>query len=183
MTTQPSAYTDVKLYDTFPKLLAHNAANWPGEVALREKEFGIWNAFSWADYNRHVKLFALGMHKLGIGHNDSVGIIGENRPEWVYGEVSAHALRAMIFGIYQDSLNEEVAYLINYAGAKIIIAEDEEQVDKVLEITEECPCVEHIIYCDPRGMRKYDDPNERFFVRNGIIVIPKNAVIPPGTEI
>jgi long-chain acyl-CoA synthetase len=87
-----------------------------------------------------------------------VGIIGDNRPEWVYGEVASHALRAMIFGIYQDSLNEEVAYLINYAGAKIIIAEDEEQVDKVLEITEQCPCVQHIVYCDPRGMRKYDDP-------------------------
>jgi long-chain acyl-CoA synthetase len=158
MTNQRSAYSDVEKLNTFPKLLAHNAANWPDEVALREKEFGIWNAFSWADYNRHVKLFALGMHQLGIGHKDSVGIIGDNRPEWVYGEVSAHALRAMIFGIYQDSLNEEVAYLINYAGAKIIIAEDEEQVDKVLEITEECPCVEHIIYCDPRGMRKYEDP-------------------------
>ncbi|MDH3453549.1 MAG: long-chain fatty acid--CoA ligase [Desulfuromonadales bacterium] len=158
MTMQPSAYTDVKTFDTFPKLLAHNAANWPNEVALREKDYGIWNAYTWSDYNRHVKLFALGMYKLGIGHKDSVGIIGDNRPEWVYAEVAAHALRAMIFGIYQDSLNEEVAYLINYAGARIIVAEDEEQVDKVLEITEECPCVEHIIYCDPRGMRKYDDP-------------------------
>jgi long-chain acyl-CoA synthetase len=125
---------------------------------MREKEFGIWNPYSWAEYQTMVKRFALGMHKLGIGHKDSVGIIGDNRPEWVASEIASHALRAMIFGIYQDSLNEEVAYLINYAGAKIIIAEDEEQVDKVLEITEECPCVEHIIYCDPRGMRKYDDP-------------------------
>jgi len=151
-------YGDVTQHDTFPKLLAHNAANWPQEVALREKDYGIWNTYTWADYHRHVKLFALGMHRLGIGPGDSVGIIGDNRPEWVYGEVASHALRAMIFGIYQDSLNEEVAYLINYAGAKIIIAEDEEQVDKVLEITEQCPCVQHIIYCDPRGMRKYDDP-------------------------
>ncbi|PLX80607.1 MAG: long-chain fatty acid--CoA ligase [Desulfuromonas sp.] len=156
--TANADYPDVRVHDTFPKLLAYNAANWPGQIALREKEFGIWNAFTWEDYNRSVKLFALGMHSLGIGYEDSVGIIGDNRPEWVFGEVAAHALRAMIFGIYQDSLNEEVAYLINYAGAKIIIAEDEEQVDKVLEITEECPCVEHIIYCDPRGMRKYDDP-------------------------
>jgi len=158
MAVRTATYPDVKLLDTFPKLLAHNAANWPRDIALREKEFGIWNAFTWADYNRSVKLLALGMHKLGVGHQDSVGIIGDNRPEWIYGEVAAHALRAMIFGIYQDSLNEEVAYLINYAGAKIIIAEDEEQVDKVLEITEQCPCVKHIIYCDPRGMRKYDDP-------------------------
>ncbi|TYO95761.1 long-chain acyl-CoA synthetase [Geothermobacter ehrlichii] len=151
-------YADVKRYDTFPKLLAYNAANWPDEIALREKEFGIWNAFTWADYQKMVRRFALGMHKLGIGQGDAVGIIGDNRPEWVAGEIASHALRAMIFGIYQDSLNEEVAYLINYAGAKIIIAEDEEQVDKVLEITEQCPCVKHIVYCDPRGMRKYDDP-------------------------
>ncbi len=151
-------YADIVKYDTFPKLLAYNAQNWPTEIAMREKEFGIWNAYSWADYQSIVKRFALGMHKLGISKGDSVGIIGDNRPEWVASEIASHALRAMIFGIYQDSLNEEVAYLINYAGAKIIIAEDEEQVDKVLEITEECPCVEHIIYCDPRGMRKYDDP-------------------------
>ncbi|NOY12648.1 MAG: long-chain fatty acid--CoA ligase, partial [Deltaproteobacteria bacterium] len=151
-------YADVSRYNTFPKLLAYNAENWPAEIAMREKEFGIWNAYTWADYQSLVKRFALGMHKLGITYQDSVGIIGDNRPEWVVGEVASHALRAMIFGIYQDSLNEEVAYLINYAGAKIIIAEDEEQVDKVLEITEECPCVKHIIYCDPRGMRKYDDP-------------------------
>lgn len=151
-------YADIKIYDTFPKLLAYNASHWPNEIAMREKEFGIWNPYTWADYQTLVKNFALGMYSLGITHGDSVGIIGDNRPEWVVGEISAHALRAMIFGIYQDSLNEEVAYLINYAGAKIIIAEDEEQVDKVLEITEECPCVRHIIYCDPRGMRKYDDP-------------------------
>ena len=158
MTAQKMTFTDVKTFDTFPKLLAHNAANWPNEIALREKEFGIWNAFTWADYHRSVKHFALGMHQLGITHGDAVGIIGDNRPEWVQAEVASHALRAMIFGIYQDSLNEEVAYLINYAEAKIIIAEDEEQVDKVLEITEQCPCVKHIVYCDPRGMRKYDDP-------------------------
>ncbi|BCR04934.1 AMP-dependent synthetase [Desulfuromonas versatilis] len=151
-------YADVSRYDTFAKLLAYNAERSPDQVALREKEFGIWNEITWADYHRTVKCFALGMHELGIDRGDSVGIIGDNRPEWVQGEVASHALGAMIFGIYQDSLNEEVAYLINYAGAKIIIAEDEEQVDKVLEITEQCPCVKHIVYCDPRGMRKYDDP-------------------------
>jgi long-chain acyl-CoA synthetase len=150
-------YADIKQHDTFPKLLSHNARNWPQEIALREKEFGIWNAYSWSDYQSLVKRFALGMHQLGIKKGDSVGIIGDNRPEWVVGEIAAHALRAMIFGIYQDSLNEEVAYLINYAGAQIIIAEDEEQVDKVLEITAECPCVKHIISCDPRGMRQYED--------------------------
>ena len=150
-------FPDIVKYDTFPKLLAYNAEQWPDEVAMREKEFGIWNAFTWSDYNRTVSLIALGMHALGIQRGDTVGIIGDNRPEWLHSEIAAHALGGMSLGIYQDSLNQEVSYLINYASARIILAEDEEQVDKLLEITDECPCVEHIVYHDPRGMRKYQD--------------------------
>ena len=150
-------YPDIKKYDTFPKLLAFNARHWPNEVAMREKEFGIWNEFTWNDYHTTVKQMALGMHSMGIKRGDVVGIIGDNRPEWLYAEIAVHAIGAMSLGIYQDSMNQEVAYLINYAAAKLIMAEDEEQVDKLLEITEECPCVEHIAYHDPRGMRKYED--------------------------
>ncbi|MEA3544850.1 MAG: AMP-binding protein, partial [Thermodesulfobacteriota bacterium] len=152
------AHPDVLIYDTFPKLLAYNADNWPQQIALREKDYGIWKELTWSDYNDLVRNIALGLKELGIGRGDTVGIIGDNCPEWVAGEIGAHAVGGMIFGIYQDSLNDEVAYLINYAGARVILAEDEEQVDKVLEITEQCPCVQHIIYADPRGMRKYDDP-------------------------
>jgi long-chain acyl-CoA synthetase len=151
-------YGDVSVHDTFPKLLAHNAANWPDEVAMREKEFGIWNAFTWADCQRNVKLMALGMRRLGVGRGDAVAIIGDNRPEWVWGEIAAHALGAMSLGIYQDSIGDEVTYLINYAEAKVIVAEDEEQVDKLLDLIDETPSVKRIVYCDSRGMRKYDDP-------------------------
>ncbi|MDG4717591.1 MULTISPECIES: long-chain fatty acid--CoA ligase [Thalassospira] len=151
-------YADVQSLDTFPKVLAYNARNWGGEVAMREKEFGIWQEFTWKDYNDRVKWMTLGMRALGIGQGDVVGIIGENRPEWVWGEIAAHALRGMSVGLYQDSLHEEVAYLITYSGARILIAEDEEQCDKLIELGEDIPTVEHIVYCDPRGMRKYDDP-------------------------
>lgn len=151
-------HPDISVYDTFPKLLAYNAENWPTDIAIREKNFGIWEERTWSDYHQLVRNIALGLKQLGLGRGDTVGIIGDNRPEWVAGEIGVHAVGGMIFGIYQDSMNEEVAHLINYAGAKVILAEDEEQVDKVLEITEQCPCVEHIIYSDPRGMRKYDDP-------------------------
>jgi long-chain acyl-CoA synthetase len=151
-------YGDVSVHDTFPKLLAYNAANWPDEVAMREKEFGIWNAFTWADCQRNVKLMALGMRRLGVGRGDAVAIIGDNRPEWVWGEIAAHALGAMSLGIYQDSIGDEVTYLINYAEAKVIVAEDEEQVDKLLDLIDETPSVKRIVYCDSRGMRKYDDP-------------------------
>jgi len=154
--SQPE-YGDVAAHDTFPKVLAYNARNWPDEVAMREKEFGIWNAFTWADYHNRVRLMALGMKRLGLERGDSVGIIGDNRPEWIWGELAAHALGAMSMGIYQDSMGEEVSYLINYAETKIIIAEDEEQVDKLLDLIDDTPCVKHIVYCDPRGMRKYED--------------------------
>jgi len=160
-------YPDIKKYDTFPKLLAYNAQQWPNEVAMREKEFGIWNEFTWSDYNTTVKHMALGMHALGIKRGEVVGIIGDNRPEWLHAEIAAHALGAMSLGIYQDSMNQEVSYLINYAEAKLIMAEDEEQVDKLLEITEECPCVKHIAYHDPRGMRKY--ANERLMSQEELL--------------
>ena len=148
---------DVSIYDTFPKLLDYNAEHWPNDIAMREKSFGIWEESTWADYQQLVRNIALGLKELGLRKGDAAGLIGDNRPEWIAGEIGVHAVGGMIFGIYQDSLNEEVSYLINYAGARVILAEDEEQVDKVLEIAELCPCVEHIIYSDPRGMRKYDD--------------------------
>lgn len=151
-------YLDTRKFDTFPKVLAHNAANWPDDIALREKEYGIWQEFTWKDYNDRVKWIALGLREMGIGAGDVVGVVGENRPEWVWGEIAAHALRARSLGLYQDSLHDEIAYLITYGEAKVIIAEDEEQCDKLLEIGDQIPTVQHIIYCDPRGMRKYDDP-------------------------
>jgi len=150
-------YADVKKYNTFPKLLAYNGKNFGEEIAIREKEFGIWNEITWAQYNETVKHISLGLVSLGIKPGEALGMIGENRPEWIQFEIAAHAIGAMSLGIYQDSMNDEVAYLINYAETRVIMAEDEEQVDKLLDATEECPCVEHIIYHDPRGMRKYDD--------------------------
>ena len=151
-------YPDPEIYDTLPKLLSHNASKWPDEVALREKDFGIWNAYTWADYNARVRCFALAMAELGIGPGDVVGLIGDNRPDWIMGEVAAHAAGAMSLGMYRDALDDEVAYLIGYAGCKLVIAEDEEQVDKFLNLGDRVPTIERIVYCDRRGMRKYHDP-------------------------
>lgn len=158
MTDGGFEFGDVKRFDTFPKLLAENARRWPNAVAMREKEFGIWNAFSWAECQRRVRLMALGMHKLGLKRGEVVALIGDNRPEWIWGELAAHAMGALSLGIYQDSLGEEVTFLLNIAEARIIVAEDEEQVDKLRELIDETPSVRHIVYCDPRGIRKYDDP-------------------------
>jgi len=154
----PATLGDVTQHDTLPKLLAYNAKTFPDQIAQREKEFGIWISYSWADCERRIARMATAFASLGLGEGDVVALIGDNRPEWVWGEVSAHACRAMSLGIYRDALEEEIRYLIAYAEPKIIIAEDEEQVDKLLELGDTIPSVRHIVYTDPRGMRKYDDP-------------------------
>ncbi len=150
-------YPDIKQYDTFPKVLAWNAEHYPDDVAMREKEFGIWQEFTWQDYNDHVKWLSLGLKELGIKEQEVIALLGDNRPEWVWGEVAAHSLRCYSMGIYQDSLHEETEYLLNFSEASVVIAEDEEQCDKLLELEELIPSVKLIVYCDPRGMRKYKD--------------------------
>ncbi len=144
--------------DTLPKLLSRNAREHGGEVALREKQFGIWRAFTWAEYHGRTRAFALGLKGLGLGAGDVVGLIGDNRPDWVMGEIATHAIGARSLGIYRDALDDEVAYLLEHSGAKAVIAEDEEQVDKLLGMGDRAPALRHIIYSDPRGMRKHADP-------------------------
>lgn len=148
---------DMGELDTFPKILRHNAKNWPNDISMREKEFGIWNEFTWQDYENRVKWLSLALRKLGVQPKDAIALLGDNRPEWVWGEISAHAMGCYSIGIFQDSLHEEVVYLLNKSNATVVIAEDEEQCDKLMELGDEIPDVKFIVYCDPRGMRKYDD--------------------------
>lgn len=151
-------YPDPETFDTFPKLLAHNAAGYPDDVAMREKDFGIWREMSWAQYNEKVKLIALGLSSLGVGTGDVVALIGDNDATWVCGELAAQTVRAMSIGIYRDALDEEVFYLLDYAGAKAVLAEDQEQVDKFLNLGDRLPALQHIIYTDERGMGRETDP-------------------------
>ncbi|MGE4281938.1 MAG: AMP-binding protein, partial [Magnetospirillum sp.] len=150
-------YNDVAKFDTFPKLLRENARRWPNDTAMREKEFGIWNLFTWSVVHEEVRRLALGLAEIGVKRGDVVAILGKNRPEWIWSELAAHAIGALSMGVYQDSMNAEVAYLLNYTAASVVMAEDEEQVDKLLEIAPEVPSLRHIVYFDPRGMRKYQD--------------------------
>lgn len=143
--------------NTFPKILQFNAQQWPHETAMREKEFGIWNEFTWEDYNNRVKWLTLALLDKDVNKGDAIALLGDNRPEWVWGEVAAHAMRCHSLGIYQDSMHEEVAYLLQSSHATVVIAEDEEQCDKLLELGDEISHVKLIVYCDPRGMRKYSD--------------------------
>jgi long-chain acyl-CoA synthetase len=144
--------------DTLPKLLRLNARDHAGDIAFREKELGVWREFTFADYQARVSDFALGLIELGLVKGDVVALIGDNRPDWVAGEIASHAIGAMSLGMYRDALDEEVAYLLTTASAKVVFAEDEEQVEKLLNLGDRVPDLKHIVYSDPRGMRKYADP-------------------------
>jgi long-chain acyl-CoA synthetase len=144
--------------DTYPKLLRLNAREYGREIALREKELGLWRVLTWNDYHARVQDLALGLVELGLCRGDVIGILGDNRPDWVAAEIATHAIGALSLGLYRDVLDEEAAYLLNYGEAKLVFAEDEEQVDKLLNLADRAPGLKHIIYSDPRGMRKYDDP-------------------------
>jgi len=146
-------------HDTFPKLLVRNARRYGhGKVAMREKEFGIWQEVSWQQYHDRVKHFSLGLVSLGLARGDKVAIIGDNRPEWVFAEVAAQAAGAVPLGIYQDSTLKEVAYVIDHSDSTFVVAEDQEQVDKILEMKDQLPKVRYVVYTDPRGMRNYKEP-------------------------
>ena len=149
---------DLSVHDTLPKLLSLHAREHAGAVAMREKDFGIWRELTWADVHARVRAFTLGLVRLGVERGHVLGLLGDNRPDWVMGEIAAHAMGAMSLGIYRDAMDEEVAYLITYADVHIVLAEDEEQVDKLLNLGDRLPTLKRIIYSDPRGMRKYADP-------------------------
>ena len=144
--------------DTFPKLLAANAERFGARTALREKDLGIWQATTWRQYHDHVRDLSLGLISLGIRRGDKVAIIGDNRPAWVYAELAAQGAGGVSVGIYQDSSLTEVAYVIDHSEAAFVVAEDQEQVDKILEVIERLPRVRHVVYDDPRGLRHYRHP-------------------------
>ncbi len=154
----PARFAHVEANDTLPKLLRYNARNHGGDTVLREKEHGLWRTFTWADYHERAKLWAIGLRSLGAGRGDAVAIIGDSRPDWVAAAVGTHAVKALSLGIYQDALDAEVGYLLTFSEAKVVVAENEEQVDKILRAAGAASTLKAIVYCDPRGMRKYTDP-------------------------
>ena len=145
--------------DTLPKLLLAQAARWGARrVAIREKEFGIWQAHSWQDSAAHVERIALGLAGLGFRRGDKIAIIGDNRPQLYWTMHAAQALGGVPVPVYQDSITAEMHYVIDHSESRMIICEDQEQVDKILEMKDKLPLVEMVIYDDPKGMRHYDYP-------------------------
>ncbi|MDJ0778828.1 MAG: AMP-binding protein [Gammaproteobacteria bacterium] len=142
--------------DTFPKLLQHHVRLRPNRDAMREKDLGIWQSWTWAEAAAEIRALACGLASLGLGRGDKLAIIGDNRPRLYWGMTAAQALGAVPVPLYQDSVADEMAYVLDNADVKIALVEDQEQVDKMLEVRDRCPKVEHVIYDDDRGLRYYE---------------------------
>ncbi|MEZ5724934.1 MAG: AMP-binding protein [Paracoccaceae bacterium] len=141
---------------SIPALLARNATSLGNRPAYREKEFGIWQSWSWSEAAEEIRALALGMLGLGLAPGDHVAVIGRNRPAHYWAMMAAQMCGAVPVPLYQDAVAEEMAYVLNHCGARFVICGDQEQVDKVLDVGDDARSVEQIIYTDKRGMRKYD---------------------------
>ena len=149
---------------TLPALLRKNALKLGDKkIAIREKEFGIWQSVTWKGYYENVRDFALGLHQLGFKREDKLSYIGDNRPEGLYSELAAQTLGGAIVGVYPDSHLDQVEYIINHSDSVFVVAGDQEQADKMLDIKEKCPGVSKVIVDDPKGMRHYGDSILVFF--------------------
>lgn len=142
---------------TIPKLFYEKARQYGQDrVAMREKEFGIWRPITWHDYFENVKYLALGLIRLGLNEGDKIAMIGDNRPEGLWAEMATICARGVGVWLFQDSLIEEVKYIIDHSDTKFLFGEGQEEVDKAISIFDECPKLEKVIWDDPKGMRNYD---------------------------
>lgn len=140
---------------SIPQLLRWRVKSTPERPALREKDFGIWNTYSWEDYYSYVRKTALGLRAIGLGKNDTIAIISDNIPELLFIAIGGHSLGAISAGIYQTSMPDEIAQIIDYLKVSAVFCDNQEQVDKVLEVRDRIPGVKKVIFEDPRGMREY----------------------------
>jgi len=143
---------------TFPELLFKHAAERPGDPAMREKEYGIWQALNWADLAAMVSQLACGLHQAGLRRGQHMVVVGANRPRLYATMLAVQSLGAVPIPLYQDAAAAECVFPINNAEVSFAFAEDQEQVDKLLEIRDRCPQLSHIYFDDPRGLRNYDEP-------------------------
>ncbi|HET9902210.1 MAG TPA: AMP-binding protein [Xanthobacteraceae bacterium] len=149
--------------DTFPKLLVRNAAIRGARPAIRHKDLGIWQTWTWSQVLDEVRAFALGLDRLGLKRGDTLAVIGNNRPRLYWSMAAAQALGAVPVPIYADSVAEEMAYVLEHAEVTIAAVEDQEQVDKLLSISDRLPRLTHVIYDEQRGLRDYDHSRLKAF--------------------
>ncbi|MCD6599215.1 MAG: AMP-binding protein [Dehalococcoidia bacterium] len=144
--------------NTIPQIIQGNYEKWGERTAMCMKKLGIWQQYSWKVYYENVKYTSLGLISLGLERGDIVCIIGDNEPEWFWGEFATQAAGGIATGIFVDCIPSEVKYIATHSDAKFAIVNDQEQTDKFLEIKNELPLLKKIIYWDPKGLKNYDDP-------------------------
>ena len=144
--------------DTFPKLLRRNAAERGTRAAMREKDYGIWQSWTWAQMAAEIRTLACGLADLGLKRGETVAIVGDNRPRLYWTIAATQSLGAIPVPLYQDSVADEMKFVLDHAGARFAVVENQEQVDKLLQIREACPQLEQIVYDQPRGLRHYTQP-------------------------
>ena len=144
--------------DTFPKLVVANAERLGDKVAIREKDYGIWQSYTWRDYLVQARLIALGLASLGFARGDKTAIIGDNRPQLYWAMLATQALGGVPVPLYQDSTEKEMQFILDHAEVRFAVVEDQEQVDKLLHVKDQCARLECIVYDDPRGLRHYPQP-------------------------
>ena len=145
---------------TLPRLLARLATERSSDVAMQEKRYGIWQPLSWAEYATRVRDFAHGLASFDVRRGEIVAVLGDNRPEWLISELAVQSIGGAVVGIYPTSIGEELEHILSVSEARIVVAEDQEQVDKLLRLRHSAPGlgIEHVIYYDPHGLEQYDDP-------------------------
>jgi long-chain acyl-CoA synthetase len=144
--------------DTLPHLFLGKVRKYQNRVALREKDFGIWQEVSWDEYHRHVRHFCLGMIELGLQKGDHVSIFGNNEPKWLYADLASQSAGAVAVGVYPTNPTKEAAYVIGHSDSVFVVCDDQEQVDKVLEARAGLPRLRHIFVMDMKGLRNYHEP-------------------------
>jgi len=154
MTTDPAA----NAADTFPKLLLEHARVRGAQTCVREKDLGIWQSWTWSEAAANVRAFACGLAAMGFKRGDYLAIVGDNRPQLYWAMTAAQALGGIPVPLYQDSVAQEMAFILDDADVRFAVVEDQEQVDKLLEIKDRLPRLEKIVFEDPRGMRHYAQP-------------------------
>lgn len=152
------SHLDDDQIQTLPRLLLHHAKECPNEIALRQKEFGIWRSITWRQYADTAIQVANGLARLGLGEGDHVAILSENRWEWLCSQLGINFLGGVPAGLYSTSPANEICYLLEYGDAKAIFCEDQEQVDKVLEVRTKLPNLKQVIVFDTKGLDAYQDP-------------------------
>jgi long-chain acyl-CoA synthetase len=142
--------------DTLPKLLMHNAKAIGARPAMRHKDLGIWNTWTWAQMLEEVRAFSIGLGELGLKRGDKFAIVGGNRPRLYWAMCAGQALGAVPVPVYADAVAEEMAFVLAHAEVTLAVVQDQEQVDKIIAVSEQLPHLGKLIYDEPRGLKDYD---------------------------